>query len=145
MTENIKHMRQIIEHNDLTNETTRAEALAVLDFIELDWREAKAEEEMSDRLRRTLADILTATANVLKGPPGELKEHSWHDLPDRAKIIMDLAYHTAPGELEFAPEGWTWKQQAARDYDRLINAERENEHLKQCIADLEGTIGNALT
>lgn len=97
MTENIKHMRQIIEHNDLTNEMTRAEASVVLDLIELEMRE-------------------------------------------RTK----LAYHTAPGELEFAPEGWTWKQQAARDYDRLINAERENEHLKQRIADLEGTIGNTL-
>jgi len=96
MTENIKHMRQIIEHN-IQHESTRIEASVVLDLIELEMRE-------------------------------------------RTK----LAYHTAPGELEFAPEGWTWKQQAARNYDRLINAERENEHLKQRISDLEGTIGNAI-
>ena len=61
MSENIKHMRQIIENNDLTNDMTRAEASVVLDLIEL---------EMQERTQ--------------------------------------LAYHTAPGELEFAPEGWTW-------------------------------------
>ena len=91
MTENIKHMRQIIEHNDLTNEATRAEASVVLDLIELEMRE-------------------------------------------RTK----LAYHTAPGELEFAPEGWTWKQQAQRHLMRMGEMEKR-------ISELEGTIGNALT
>ncbi len=89
MTENIMHMRQIIENNDLTNEMTRAEASAVLDLIELEMRE-------------------------------------------RTK----LAYHTAPGELEFAPEGWTWKQQAQRHLMRMGEMEKR-------IEDLEGTIGNA--
>ena len=91
MTENIKHMRQIIEHNDLTNEMTRAEASVVLDLIEVEMRE-------------------------------------------RTK----LAYHTAPGELEFAPEGWTWKQQAQRHLMRMGEMEKR-------ISELEGTIGNALT
>ena len=39
MTENIKHMRQIIENNDLTNDMTRAEASVVLDLIELERKE----------------------------------------------------------------------------------------------------------
>jgi len=91
MSENIKHMRQIIENNDLTNDMTRAEASVVLDLIELEMRE-------------------------------------------RTK----LAYHTAPGELEFAPEGWTWKQQAQRHLMRMGEMEKR-------IEELEGTIGNALT
>lgn len=91
MSENIKHMRQIIENNDLTNDLTRAEASVVLDLIELEMRE------------RT-----------------------------------QLAYHTAPGELEFAPEGWTWKQQAQRHLMRMGEMEKR-------IEELEGRIGNALT
>jgi len=91
MSENIKHMRQIIENNDLTNDMTRAEASVVLDLIELEMRE------------RT-----------------------------------QLAYHTAPGELEFAPEGWTWKQQAQRHLMRMGEMEKR-------IEELEGRIGNALT
>lgn len=89
MSENIKHMRQIIENNDLTNDMTRAEASVVLDLIDLEMRE------------RT-----------------------------------QLAYHTAPGELEFAPEGWTWKQQAQRHLMRMGEMEKR-------IEELEGRIGNA--
>ena len=36
-----------------------------------------------------LADILTRTANALKGPPDELASHSWHDLPEIAKKLKD--------------------------------------------------------
>ena len=126
MTENIKHMRQIIENNDLTNDMTRAEALAVLDLLEADWRELT---EQRDNFQQSVRDLV----QVCK------------DANDDLDKMTTLAYHTAPNQLDFAPEGWTWKQQAHRDYDRLINAERENEHLKQRIADLEGTIGNALT
>lgn len=25
-----------------------------------------------------------------------------------------MVYHTAPGQLEYAPEGWTWRQEAMR-------------------------------
>lgn len=89
MTENIKHMRQIIENNDLTNDMTRAEASVVLDLIELERKE-----------------------------------------------MLAIAYHTAPGELEFAPEGWTWKQQAQRHLMRMGEMEKR-------IEELEGRIGNA--
>ena len=90
MTENLKHMRDIVEHN-ITHEASRIEASVVLDLLEADWREAKQEEESSNRLRRTLADILTETANILKGPPGELKEHSWHDIPDKVLALVAVS------------------------------------------------------
>lgn len=89
MNENIKHLREIVEHNDLTSDTTRAEALAVLDLLEADWRE-----------------------------------------------LTDAAYHTAPNQLDFAPEGWTWKQQAQRHLMRMGEMEKR-------IQELEGRIGNA--
>ena len=42
-----------------------------------------------DKLRNKLSDLLTRTANVLKGPPGPLSLHSWHDLPESAALAMD--------------------------------------------------------
>ena len=39
---------------------------------------------------------------------------------------LDAAvYHTAPGEMMFGGEGWTWKQQARATEDRLKEAEAE--------------------
>ena len=37
--------------------------------------------------RDKLADILTRTANALKGQPAELAQHSWHDLPEVAQRL----------------------------------------------------------
>ena len=37
--------------------------------------------------RDKLADILTRTANALKGQPAELSAHSWHDLPKVAQQL----------------------------------------------------------
>lgn len=37
--------------------------------------------------RDKLADILTRTANALKGQPAELSSHSWHDLPEVAQRL----------------------------------------------------------
>lgn len=39
----------------------------------------------------TLADILTCTANVLKGEPKPLHRHGWHDLPDVAQKLVAAA------------------------------------------------------
>lgn len=39
----------------------------------------------------TLADILTRTANVLKGEPKPLHRHGWHDLPDVARKLVATA------------------------------------------------------
>ena len=38
-----------------------------------------------------LADILTRTANVLKGEPKPLHRHSWHDLPEVARRLVAAA------------------------------------------------------
>ena len=38
-----------------------------------------------------LADILTRTANVLKGEPKPLHRHGWHDLPDVARKLVAAA------------------------------------------------------
>jgi len=45
-----------------------------------------AEEERA--LCDKLADILTRTANVLKGEPKPLHRHSWHDLPEVAQRLV---------------------------------------------------------
>lgn len=54
---------------------------------ELRARVAELEQEAieDDLVRARLAQLLTATANVLNGPPGPLQSHSWHDLPERAR------------------------------------------------------------
>ena len=48
-----------------------------------------AEEERA--LCDKLADILTRTANVLKGEPKPLHRHSWHDLPEVAQRLVATA------------------------------------------------------
>ena len=48
-----------------------------------------AEEDRA--LRDKLADILTRTANVLKGEPKPLHRHGWHDLPDVARRLVATA------------------------------------------------------
>ena len=54
----------------------------------LDEADKDAREE--DEVRTKLAGLLTGTANALKGPPGPLRAHSWHDLPDVAAAAMDV-------------------------------------------------------
>ncbi len=48
---------------------------------------AQQEIEELTAQRDKLADILTRTANALKGQPAELSLHSWHDLPEVAKQL----------------------------------------------------------
>jgi len=35
-------------------------------------------------------------------------------LKDSVKELEAMVYHTPPGQLEHAPEGWTWRQEAMR-------------------------------
>jgi uncharacterized protein YuzB (UPF0349 family) len=54
--------------------------------------------------RDKLADILTRTANALKGEPAELSLHSWHDLPEVAQQLKPaqqepVAWVKSNGEL----------------------------------------------
>lgn len=46
--------------------------------------EAGWETDESIALRERMADLLTRTANALKGDPGPLLRHDWSDLPDVA-------------------------------------------------------------
>lgn len=48
-----------------------------------------AEEDRA--LCNKLADILTRTANVLKGDPRPLNRHGWHDLPEVAQKLVAAA------------------------------------------------------
>jgi hypothetical protein len=45
----------------------------------------RAEIEEGDALRERMADLLTGTANALKGDPPPLTWHDWSDLPAVAK------------------------------------------------------------
>lgn len=47
----------------------------------------RADAAECDALRSKLADILTRTANALKGEPAPLHLHSWHDLPECARRL----------------------------------------------------------
>ena len=51
----------------------------------------KAQQELEELTaqRDQLADILTRTANALKGQPAELAQHSWHDLPEVAQKLRE--------------------------------------------------------
>lgn len=67
----------------------------------------QGELEEDDQLRSKLADILTRTANVLKGEPGPLHSHSWHDLPESAALAMHpdmkaIRHAAAPFDLWWA-------------------------------------------
>lgn len=44
-----------------------------------------------DGLRMRMAELLTRTANALKGEPEPLKSHSWHDLPEVAASTVEQA------------------------------------------------------
>ena len=51
----------------------------------------EAELAIADELREKLASILTRAVNALRGEPGPLHRHSWHDLPeliDRVKVDL---------------------------------------------------------
>ena len=50
-------------------------------------RRLHAELVESDALREKMSDILRRTATALKGEPGELTPHSWHDLTEVARTL----------------------------------------------------------
>jgi hypothetical protein len=48
-----------------------------------------AELQENDDLRRRLAELLTGTANALKGKPKPLHSHDWSDLPAVAAKVVN--------------------------------------------------------
>ena len=57
-----------------------------------------AELQETDELRGRLADILTRTADALKGPPGPLMRHSWHDLAEWATELRAMMREIAASD-----------------------------------------------
>lgn len=53
------------------------------------------ESDESIALRERMADLLTRTANALKGDPGPLRSHDWSDLPDVAASRVTSPERTA--------------------------------------------------
>lgn len=67
----------------------------------------------------------------------QAEQHAKEQLAAAKKRVVELeaaVYHTAPGELEFGGEGWTWKQQARANEDRLHEAEQQIKSLERAIA-----------
>lgn len=62
-------------------------AVMVDTAYELDRLDKEIEE--LDALREKMSSILIRTTNILKGTPDELSRHSWVDLPEVAKNIVD--------------------------------------------------------
>lgn len=61
--------------------------------------------------RDKLADILTRTANALKGQPTELTQHSWHDLPEVAQKLKAAQQEPLTDEqcdaIYYALDAWS--------------------------------------
>lgn len=52
------------------------------------YEELQTENADLHALTDRLSHLLTGVANALKGPPGPLSSHSWHDLPEVAQEVM---------------------------------------------------------
>lgn len=78
------------------------DALRLADVLDLLWLDGKTPQQAAaelrrlhaelaepDALREKMSDILRRTAIALKGEPGEMTLHSWHDLPE---VAMTLRY-----------------------------------------------------
>lgn len=63
--------------------------LDALDEARKERDDAREERDTVENLNGRLADILTKTANALRGEPGENELHSWHDLPARAARMRE--------------------------------------------------------
>lgn len=95
------------EHRNF--EAAYALAMTRFDEIQALREETQAlREEVTEYVRETgvLADLLTRTADALKGPPPPLVSHSWHDLPQVAARLRKAA----------PPPGWyAFGHHAGRD------------------------------
>ena len=108
-----------------------------------------------DRLR----DLLTRTANALKGDPGPCGSWDWSDLPEAAQQVMthasDCERHVTRIAAFLAMNGITWDD-ISKDVIELLSADldsvadrdwhvqwdemqAENERLRQRVRELEAT------
>ena len=74
----------------------------------LDYEAAQQQEVKELTAQRDkLSDILTRTANALKGQPEELAAHSWHDLPEVAQQLKAAQQHEPVGAWVGDSIEWT--------------------------------------
>ncbi len=72
-------------------------------------RNAAGAENLRDRAIRAIVGLVE-----------ELHQQREVEARERALYLKQIAeleamvYHTPPGQLEYAPEGWTWRQEAMR-------------------------------
>jgi hypothetical protein len=61
--------------------------------MRLERKLAESDTALNDAVRTVdnLTDLLHGVANALKGPPGDLSQHSWHDLPGLAALAAHAA------------------------------------------------------
>jgi hypothetical protein len=64
-------------------------ALNELETVEHTYRTLVEVLGVEQDLRGTMQDLLVRTANALKGEPHELIRHSWQDLPEVARRLME--------------------------------------------------------
>jgi len=81
-------LRQINENPTLMSDEVFVPEEEVAE-LERELANARIEAEEDDMTRGRMRDILVATANALKGEPGELRSHSWHDLAEVAKKLRE--------------------------------------------------------
>jgi hypothetical protein len=72
-------MERTQKHLHYTRDIPMSEANMLVDALN------RLERELAetDKLNAIMADILTATANAIKGKPEILRSHSWHDLAEK--------------------------------------------------------------
>lgn len=110
-------MRDDLKWSELRRERDRLEQ----QLLEAKERIAALETEVhdDDRLRTSMAGLLTDTANALKGQPEPRRRHSWHDLPDWAgksrSVVMYYLAATAPGATHIERENFILALNAWRD------------------------------
>ena len=87
-TETAAILRQVNEwRRDFDDKVDQPDSCEIGEAIDVAVELIESAEE--DRaLCDKLADILTRTANVLKGEPKPLHQHSWHDLPEVARQLV---------------------------------------------------------
>ena len=85
----------------------------------------------SEQMCKELNEVLDANGVTWGSGPNDTYAGHFKLLIERLRAE---AYHTAPGELEFGGEGWTWKQQARANEDRLRELEAEVARLGGVVA-----------
>lgn len=108
--------------------------------IEVCWLAYQAGAEAEDETRTRMADLLTRTANALRGEPEPLSAHSWHDLPERAAAAIATigVMQKAAAMLAAAPvqegvsEGW----RCFHCGDVFTDADEAQDHFGTIITDV---------